>query len=104
MTAEDLAAAARYLDDLASKQGLVEALAAAGLAEQDAFYVAGQRALKLILLERGQSWPSRVTALALSPHEQQLEKVFLLACLDGMAIGAAATKGLKLDQSPPNQN
>jgi hypothetical protein len=102
MTAEELAAACRFLDTKTKElvggaqavedvlQGLV------GVEYDDLNYIASQRSLRIILhCVRGQlRATAKMEKVELSPVEHAMDKLLTLASIDGIAIGLAAAKGL----------
>ena len=95
MNSEQLAGAARYMDELADEKGLLQALQAVDMDMDSIIYVAQQRALRMVLALRGEKVHStRQVKVNLSVIEQEIEKHLTLASLDGICIGLAAAKGL----------
>lgn len=95
MNSEQLAGAARYMDELADEKGLLQALQAVEVEQDAVMYVAQQRALRMLLALRGERvHPTRQIKVKLSVIEQEIEKHLALASLDGICIGLAAAKGL----------
>lgn len=82
-----LAQAAADNDSMAEEVGVEDAIGRIGLNVEDVRNVAEQRALRVILLRRGQALPRKLEGVPISANER-VEMLFLTALyMDGISIG-----------------
>ena len=90
ITRDQLSAACRAHDNAAEiGETFDEMVAKRGLATPDAVHVAGQRALRMVLLFSGRKIPHTgvPTPVALSEDEIKLADMLTAAWLDGLVVG-----------------
>ena len=104
MEIKNLIDAINYLDDGAKAKSEVEICKSIGLTMDDAEYVAGQRALRIVMMITGRPLPTKMEAIPLDIEEQRLITLLQAASTDGIFIGLAAAQGLKPGPVPDHTN
>lgn len=84
--------AASQGDETAERHGLRAALERVGINHDDALYVASQRALRLVLIDRGEALPTESGPIMLTDAEEETHRKYTTMCLDGISIGVRATR------------
>lgn len=87
--------AARYNDAQAEEAGVKHAIEALGLTWDDVMYVAEQRALRIVLLQRGDGSLEAAAGgqpFTLDDNDRAAMRVVALASLDGIALGWNAAR------------
>lgn len=87
-----LGIAACQNDEGVENSGFEKTIRSLSVDQQGLLYVAEQRALRMILNERGQTMPDKKIGVLLTPEEQRRLSIYTAICVDGILIGVRASK------------